>query len=127
MTPLLVCGICLVILIIVFFLGRNHTEGPVETSPSCGTCDGNDSRCMQACAMEAAIKEIEYFDDEELDDFRDRRSDSYEEYEVEQFREVLYTMRQEEVKDWVQSLCLRRVQVPDQLKDEIFILLNAEG
>ena len=77
--------------------------------------------------MEAAIKEIEYFDDEELDDFRDRRSDSYSEEEAEQFREVLYTMRQEEVKDWVQSLCLRRVQVPDQLKDEIFILLNAEG
>ena len=44
--------------------------------------------------------------------------------EAEQFREVMYTMRQEEVKDWNRSLILRGVAVPDQLKDELVMLLE---
>lgn len=126
MTPFIISGLCLVFFLALFLYGRRHTETPVETAPSCGTCDGSDSRCLQVCAMEAATKEIEYFDDEELDTFKNRRSDSYKEEEVEQFREVLYTMRQEEVRDWTQSLCLRGIQVPDQLKDELLIMLNVE-
>ena len=81
---------------------------------------------MQECAMEAAIKDIEYFDDEELDMFRDRQSDHYTDDEAEQFREVLYTMRQEEVRDWANSLALRHIEVPDQLKDELFLMMNDE-
>ena len=68
--------------------------------------------------------EIEYFDDEELDAFKGRRSDDYTDEEAEQFREVMYTMRQEEVKDWNRSLILRGVAVPDQLKDELVMLLE---
>ncbi len=127
MTIFIISGLCLIVFLGLFLWGRRHIEPPTQTAPSCGTCDGNDSRCLQTCAMEAAVKEIEYFDDEELDVFKDRRSDSYEEEEVEQFRDVLYTMQQKEVRDWTQSLCLRGIQVPDQLKDELFLLLGDEG
>ena len=37
----------------------------------------------------------------------------------------MYTMRPEEVKDWLRSLRLRGVSLPDQLKDEAYML--AEG
>lgn len=43
--------------------------------------------------MEAATKEIEYYDDEELDTYKGRAADDYSEEEVEQFAEVLYTMK----------------------------------
>ena len=40
------------------------------------------------------------------------------------FREVMYSMRQEEVADWNRSLILRGINVPDQLKDELIMLLG---
>ena len=76
--------------------------------------------------MEAAVKEIEYFDDEELDDFRERRSDNYTDEEAEIFREILYTMRPDEVKDWTRSLTLRQISLPDQVKDEVFVMMEGE-
>ena len=75
--------------------------------------------------MEAAVADIEYFDDEELDRFRGRQSDGYTDEEAAEFAEVMYTMRPEEVRDWLQSLRLRCVSLPDQLKDEAYML--AEG
>ena len=74
--------------------------------------------------MVAATRDIEYFDDEELDVYKGRPSDSYTDEEAEQFREVMYTMQQSEVKDWNRSLILRGVAVPDQLKDELVMLLG---
>lgn len=90
----------------------------------CGGCDGTDSKCEQECMMEAATKEVEYFDDEELDRFVRRASDDYTDEEAEEFREILYSMKTEEVKDWNRSLILREINVPDQIKDELVLLLQ---
>ena len=75
--------------------------------------------------MEAAIRDIEYFDDEELDAFKGRMADDYSDEEAEQFREILYSMRQEEVKDWIRSLVLRGIELPDQVKDEVILMHNS--
>ena len=37
---------------------------------NCATCNGEDERCEQECMMEAATKEIEYYNDEELDRYK---------------------------------------------------------
>lgn len=107
------------------FLSRSHNDdGHIEVTPTCATCDGNNAKCEQECMMEAAIKEIEYFDDEELDAYKGRAADAYTDDEVEEFREVLYTMRPEEVKDWNRSLILRGVNLPNQLKDEVIMMIE---
>ena len=105
--------------------GRHHdaTDQIVIGKGDCATCSGDDPRCEQECMMEAATKPIEYFDDEELDKFKERQSDSYTDDEAEMFREVLYTMKTEEVKDWCRSLTLRRVSLPDQVKDEVMLII----
>lgn len=90
----------------------------------CGGCDGTDSKCEQECMMEAATKDVEYFDDEELDRFARRASSDYTDEEAEEFREVLYSMQSEEVKEWNRSLILREINVPDQVKDELVMLLQ---
>lgn len=79
---------------------------------------------MHDCVMEQAVKEIEYFDDEELDAYKGRKSDSYTDEEAAQFAEVLYTMRPSEVKDWTASLILRGISMPDQIKDEAIMLME---
>ena len=75
--------------------------------------------------MEAATKPVEYFDDEELDRYKGRTSDSFTDDEAEEFREVMMTMHPEEVKAWNRSLILRDVAMPDQIKDD-YIMLAGE-
>lgn len=99
----------------------------VTAQGDCSTCSDDNPQCEQACMMEAATKEIEYFDDEELDRFKGRPAESYTDDEVELFADVLYTMRPEEVKAWNRSLNLRGVAVPNQLKDELFNLMEDAG
>ena len=103
---------------------RNREESPVVQADSCATCNGENDKCEQECMMEAATKPIEYFDDEELDAFKGRSSDSYTDEEVEQFSYVLNTMPQEEIRDWCRSLHLRGIEIPDQLKDEVYMMMG---
>ena len=70
-----------------------------------------------------ALEDIDYYEDEELDRFRGRTA--YSEEEVEEFREVLYTMRTDEVAGWMHCLELRQVNLPDELKDEAFLLMSS--
>ena len=105
---------------------KGEDEEPLLEGVSCNTCNGDNSKCEQECMMEAATKEIEYYDDEELDLFRGRPSDEYTDEEVEQFADVLYTMKPEEVSGWNRSLILRGINLPDQLKDEVVGFLSEE-
>ena len=75
-------------------------------------------------SLRAAGKDIEYYEDEELDRFRGRTA--FSEEEVEEFREVLYTMRTDEVAGWVRSLELRQVPLPDELKDEVLLIIGEQ-
>ena len=126
-------GIIAVMLIALAVLGgiaalmgitsRDDGKG-IAQGPSCDTCDGNNTKCEQVCMMEAATQPIEYYDDEELDSFASRRSDSYTDEEAEFFEEVLTTLRPDEVAGWNRSLILRGINVPDQVKDELLMLLE---
>ncbi len=107
-----------------FFFSSKNDGYVVTTKPTCDTCNGEDSRCEQDCMMEAATKPIEYYDDEELDRFALRPSDSYTDEEAEEFREVLYTMKPDDVKGWNRSLILRGINVPNQIKDELTLMVE---
>ena len=87
-------------------------------------CCGEHEVCEKGKIKRALRTDIEYFDDEELDIYRGMLSDEYEDEAVEEFREVLYTMDPKEIDDWLKSLELREVALPDALKDEVFMLLN---
>ena len=103
---------------------NENEEKMISTLPTCATCSEEDERCEQVCMMEALLKDIEYYDDEELDVFKGRQSDNYTDNEVEQFAEVLHTMRQDEVRGWNRSLILRGINLPDQLKDEVIMIIG---
>lgn len=87
-------------------------------------CCGQHEVCEKESLLAAVSKEIEYYNDEELDRFRGRTSDEYTDEEIDEFRDVLYTMRDYEVAGWVRSLQLRAVELPDSLKDEVFLIVG---
>ena len=88
------------------------------------TCCGQHEVCEQTRFL--TLPEIEYYEDEELDRFRGRSSDDYTEEETEEFREVLLTMRPDEVTGWLQSLQLRGVELPDGVKDDVLMIVDEQ-
>ena len=96
----------------------------VETMKEDFVCCGLHEVCEKD-SLRAAREDIEYYEDEELDRFRGRTA--FSEEEVEEFREVLYTMRTDEVAGWVRSLQLRQISLPDELKDEVFLIVGEGG
>ena len=48
----------------------------------------------------------------------------YNEEEVEEFREIMYTCKEDEVAGWSRSLQLRGIELPDELKDELFLIVG---
>lgn len=112
--------------ITTLFTKKKEGESDVvmPTSGDCSSCDGTDDKCEQVCMMEAATREIEYYDDEELDRFRGRQSNQYTDEEAEEFANILYTMQPQEAKGWNRSLILREINVPNQIKDELITMIE---
>lgn len=76
-----------------------------------GTCD------MWKGLKKANIH-IDYFEDEELDQYKHIPADSYNDAQIEAFRDVLYTLRTEEIEDWLISLEKREINLPEILRQE---------
>ncbi len=87
-------------------------------------CCGQHEVCEKESLLAAISKEIEYYDDEELDRYQGTTSDAYSDEAVNEFRDILYTMKEDEVAGWVRSLQLRAIELPDDLKDEVFLIIE---
>ena len=87
-------------------------------------CCGQHETCEKDSLLAAVSKGIDYYNVEELDRFRGRYSDEYTEDEVEEFREVMLTCKDDEVAGWCRSLQFRGIELPDDLKDELFLIIG---
>lgn len=109
-------------------LEKQLQAGEIDEMPSIVTpdteCCGQHEVCEKESLLAAVSKNIEYYNDEELDRFRGRDSEAYSAEEIDEFREILYTMRDDEVAGWVRSLQLRGVPLPDAIKDEVFLIVS---
>jgi len=103
---------------------RHALEEETVLNPVDMECCGQHEVCEKESLLAALSKQIEYYNDEELDRFQGRPSDSFSSDETEEFRDVLYTMRSDEVAGWVRSLQLRGVEIPDGVKDEVLMIIN---
>lgn len=103
---------------------RRHPEEEdvPQVNPFDMECCGQHEVCEKESLLAAISKDIVYYNDEELDRFRGKTA--YSEAEVEEFREVLYTMRSDEVAGWARSLQLRQINLPDEIKDEVFLIVG---
>ncbi|WP_423838359.1 phospholipase [Tannerella forsythia] len=87
-------------------------------------CCGQHELCERESLLAVVSRAVEYYNDEELDGYRGTPSDAYSDNAVEEFREVLYTLREDEVSGWVRSLQLRGIFLPDAIKDETFLIVG---
>ncbi|MEG1544234.1 MAG: phospholipase [Tannerellaceae bacterium] len=103
-------------------------RGEIETMPEpqelSEECCGQHETCERDSLLAAVSKSIEYYDDEELDAYSGLAADAYGDEAVEEFRDVLYTLRDVEVAGWLLRLQLRAIELPDALKDEAFLIVG---
>ncbi len=107
-----------------FSYGKDGDDTIVPPIANCATCTGENDKCELDCKLEAATKEIEYFDDEELDAYKGRAAESYSDEEIGDFEYVLETMKPHEVADWCRSLVMRGINLPEQVRDEAIMIIN---
>ena len=115
------------------FMPRRKSDAKTDPSDSSDAatdrpegCCGQHLTCEKDSLLAAVSKDIEYFEDEELDAYRGVAPDEYTDEQIEQFRDVLYTLRPEEVAAWGRSIQLRGINLPTAVKDEL-IMLAAEA
>ena len=87
-------------------------------------CCGQHEVCEKESLLAAVSKKIEYYDDEELDKYIGTAADRYTPEQEEEFRDVFYTMQSEDVAGWIRSLQLRGIALPDNIKDEVFLIVG---
>ena len=129
-----ICAAALLLIFVLYYLDRWNKihktaddaapETPQTDSAASGECCGKHAVCEKQKLAEARLRSAQYFDDEELDRFRGRSADGYSDQEVEEFRYVMYTMQQNEVREWMECLQAREIELPDELKEECYSMMN---
>lgn len=105
------------------------TESAAAAKPPAGGGGGECCGLHIVCekdSLSPVAGEIEYFDDEELDRFRGRSSDDYSDAEIEEFRDILLTMRPEEIAAWARSLQLRAIELPQTIREELLLIITEQ-
>ena len=110
---------------LVFAVIRFSKKKPATTEPEpqeeprqvASDCCGAHEICeFDASAFDE--EQIIYFDDEELDVLRNVREDQLSGEQIDDLREVLYTLRTNEINKWLTSLSRRHIHLPTILQQE---------
>lgn len=87
-------------------------------------CCGMHITCEKDSLLASVSKEIEYYDDEELDRFAGKDAADYTPDEIEEFRDILLSMRPDDIAGWARSLQLRQIKLPAEIRDELILIVS---
>lgn len=119
----IVGGIIGLLLVVALFTYLNNRKGGREEEVKAPPADCCGAHAVCEKGLKKANPHIDYFDDEELDAWKYTDADAYSDEQIEQFREILYTLRPEELEDWLISLEKREIAFPTVLRPEAYDLL----
>ncbi|WP_346863042.1 hypothetical protein [uncultured Draconibacterium sp.] len=101
---------------------KKTTDVKEEVSALASDCCGAHEVCeFDQLKMDESI--IEYYDDEELDVYKNIDEKEYTTSQIDQFREVLYTLKTHEIKNWLLSIERRKITLPSILVSEARFLM----
>jgi hypothetical protein len=111
-------------------LQRKIERGELDRIPEVtevdAECCGRHQVCEKNSLMAAVSKKIEYYDDEELDCYIGVSPDEYTPEQTDRFRDIFYTMQNTDVAGWMRSLQIRGISLPNELKDEVFLVMSED-
>jgi hypothetical protein len=107
--------------------GQLSKKGAVPYEPPTDACCGRHAICARDFLKQQrqpSYNALVYYNDEELDVYRNVVPENYSEQALNEFREVLYTLQDTEIQGWLDSLQQRGINLPLQLKDEALFIIN---
>lgn len=112
----------LLIIVALFTFLRKDKKGDADeiTAPDAECC-GAHAICEKG--LKKATAPADYFEDEELDAYRHTDAGQYTDAQIEEFRDILYSLRKEEIGDWLMSLEKREINLPAVLRQEAIEML----
>lgn len=111
-----ITGLLIIVALFTYIDRRKNKTAEQEIIVPPAECCGAHAICEKG--LKKAAPEIEYFEDEELDIFKNIAADAYTDEQIEAFRDILYTLRREEIEDWLISLEKREINLPEILRQE---------
>lgn len=110
--------------------GRSESEtvqpAAEESEQPADQCCGQHLVCERDTLSPDMSAEIEYFDDEELDAYIGFDEKDFSAADVERFRDVLLTLRRNEIPAWARSVQQRGITLPADVRDELFLLVSEQ-
>ena len=112
--------------------GDASLRAPADSADDASGPDDADGQCCglhlvcEKDSLSPMSANILYYDDEELDRFIGRDPHSYTADEVEEFRDVLMTLRPDDLAGWARSVTQRRLELPPDVRDELLMLVNEQ-
>lgn len=118
----------LVTIALIIFIIVNHQRNDVD-EPQEKVVNKNIECCgaHEVCEAETLLAmsaEIIYYSDEELDAYKGIAADGYNETQIDEFREILFTLQMHEVSGWLKSLQLRQIEIPLEIRDEALMIVE---
>ncbi len=95
-------------------------EEAAEIDPNC--CGAHE--VCDKTAEEMLADASKYYEDEELDRFSNQCIVEFEDSDIEEFREILYTLKRNEISSWLSSLEFRKITPPGVIRDEAMLLMQ---
>ena len=106
-------------------MAEKMTNGNPQQTHEQDECAEGGCGLSSVCNKQKNKGDVVYFEDEELDSFKGRKSDSYTEQETEMFDEVLTSLLPNDLAPWLNSLCARDIELPAVLKQKALSMLSA--
>lgn len=88
-----------------------------------GECCGQHLVCEKEM-LSPIGEDVVYYDDEELDRFAGRAPGEYLSEEVEEIRDVLMTLRPEDLAGWARSITQRGIELPEDVREELLMMVR---
>lgn len=117
---LAITGLLIIVALFTFIKKDKSNEAEEIIAPPAECC-GAHAICEKG--LKKVSVPIDYFEDEELDAYKQIASDQYNDTQIEAFRDVLYSLRKEEIGEWLISLEKREINLPDILRQEAIGML----
>jgi len=118
----LLAGIVVALVLAFVFSQKSKSGAEEEQTVVADDCCGAHEVCESDSLLSSSDK-AEYYEDEELDAFKEKAADSYSDEQIEQFREVLLTLKEREVAGWLKSLQIRQVNPPEIIREEALMIV----
>ena len=100
---------------------KDNTPETPQADPPLDCCGAHE--VCEFEAMRQTPEKVLYFEDEELDRFQGIASDQYADEQIDEFRDVMYTLESDELKKWLVSIERRNIQLPLILRQEAVQLI----